>query len=123
MPITTKTVARIVGFVAAALAALGPASAPAKADPPGVGQPCNDPSRVVSTGQNLGGDPLKGGMYLVCAGTQWAALAPGVLTTSEIETTGAPCGVSADNRAIGVDSPYAAHLVMCYQGRWLPFRP
>jgi hypothetical protein len=124
MTTTTKIITRIVGCVEAALAALALGSAPAQADAPHVGQPCNDPSRVVSTGLNLGGDPVvDGGMYLVCAGTQWELLGPGVLTTSEVETTGDPCGVSVANRAIGVDSPYVAHLVMCYRGKWTPFRP
>jgi hypothetical protein len=84
---------------------LGQQAAPsAHADPaPQAGQRCNMPSTLLKSG----------GQWLVCAGTQWAPLGEGVLSTSDVVMLMSPCSVPGST-AIGV--PYGldiAYLVVC----------
>jgi hypothetical protein len=102
----------------------------ADADPeiPHVGQPCNEPSKVVAMGRSL----APSGPYLICAGTRWAPVGVDVrLDTTEPQSIGAPCNVPVEFQAFGMDwsitdpdAPGAGmYLVMCLHSKWTPYRP
>lgn len=103
----------------AALMGSGVAASPlTRADPVQPGQPCNEPSRIMMTGQPRSAVP-----FLVCAGTSWQPLG-GALSSSNIFDLGSRCSAPDTALVIADDQPNSkAWLAGCRGGKWTIYHP